>query len=306
MKIIEKLFGGLRLTWPKLIIFAVLAGVYTAVMCMIPALKDTSFSDIAVTFEVWILFGILIIMNSTSPLDSALKCFVFFLISQPLVYLVQDVINHSSLFQTYYLHWFYWTLLTFPMGFIGYFMKKGKWWGLLILLPILLLLGSYMYAGYLSQTMFSFPRHLLTTIFCLVTLFLYPFAIFRERRVRIAGITVSAAIAIFFTITTLLNPPVYNTVLAVNEGSLGITFDDTYKAYLADGSYGDLRIIFDKGLEDWMVSAELRKAGQTEFIVEAPDGTKSVFDLSISRHTYDIKKKTVTVNGENSNKGVLQ
>ncbi|MBQ6160049.1 MAG: hypothetical protein IJK24_03770 [Oscillospiraceae bacterium] len=89
IKTIKKRFGGIDLTWPRLIIAAVIAGVFTAVMALIPALHYTSFHTIAVSFEVWILFGILIIMNSKSNLDAALKCFVFFLISQPLVYLIQ-------------------------------------------------------------------------------------------------------------------------------------------------------------------------------------------------------------------------
>ena len=72
-------------------------GVYTAIIAMLDILNDTSFSDLVVTFEVWIFFGIFIIMNSKSAKDSALKCFVFFLISQPLVYLVQDLIKHRVL-----------------------------------------------------------------------------------------------------------------------------------------------------------------------------------------------------------------
>ena len=104
MKALEKVFGGINLTWKKLIPFAILAGIYTAVMAMLPIAKDTSFADISISFEVWILFGILIIMNSKSAIDSALKCLVFFLISQPLVYVIQDVINHSNLFETYYTH----------------------------------------------------------------------------------------------------------------------------------------------------------------------------------------------------------
>ena len=84
----KKLFGGINLTWKKLIIFAIIAGTYTAVMALLPITRDTSFRDIAIYFEWWILFGIIIISNSKSPLDSALKCFVFFLISQPLIYLV--------------------------------------------------------------------------------------------------------------------------------------------------------------------------------------------------------------------------
>ena len=119
MEKVKKVFGDVDLTWKKIIIFAIIAGIYTAIMSMLPIVKDTSFSDITVTFEIWILFGIFIIMNSKSAKDSALKCFAFFLISQPLVYLIQDVINRSNLFVTYYRFWFIWTIATIPMGFIG-------------------------------------------------------------------------------------------------------------------------------------------------------------------------------------------
>ena len=123
-KALKKLFGGIDLTWPKLIIAAVAAGVFTAAMAIIPGLHYTSFIAVTVSFEVWILLGILIIMNSKSNLDSALKCFVFFLISQPLVYLLQVPFSWQGwgLFK-YYRYWFLWTVLCFPMGFIGYYMK---------------------------------------------------------------------------------------------------------------------------------------------------------------------------------------
>ncbi|KFI71408.1 hypothetical protein BMERY_1652 [Bifidobacterium merycicum] len=78
IKTLKKLFGGINLTWPKLIISAIVAGILTAVIAMIPELHYTSFNAITVTLEVWILFGIIIIMNSKSNIDSALKCFVFF------------------------------------------------------------------------------------------------------------------------------------------------------------------------------------------------------------------------------------
>ena len=127
----KKLFGGINLTWKKLVVFSIFVGIYTAVMAMLPIAKDTSFNDLTVTFEVWIFFGIFIIMNSKSPKDSALKCFIFFLISQPLVYLVQDIIKQSNLFNTYYRFWFLWTIACLPMGFIGYYMKKDKMVGII-------------------------------------------------------------------------------------------------------------------------------------------------------------------------------
>ena len=58
----KKIFGEINLTWPKLIIMAIILGVYTAIMAMLPIAKDTSFSDLTVSFEVWIFLGIFIIV----------------------------------------------------------------------------------------------------------------------------------------------------------------------------------------------------------------------------------------------------
>ena len=288
MEKIKKLFGGIDLTWKKLIIFAILGGIYTATMAMLPIAKDTSFSDLTVTFEVWILCGIFIIMNSKSAKDSAVKCFVFFLISQPLVYLIQDVLNHSQLFITYYKYWFIWTIATIPMGFIGYYMKKDKWWGLLILTPILILLGEE-FGGYLSKTMFSFPRHLLTTMFCLVTLVIYPLVIFNNKKIKITGLIISGIIIVVMTILCFVSPPIYSTDILVNGEKY--QFDDSYKAYLVDKKYGELSIKYEPGIEDWVVHAEFKKAGKTEFILESPDGKKTIYDISIRRNKYTIKEK---------------
>ena len=53
---IRKLFGGISLTWPKLIICAIIAGVYTAAVAIIPALHYTSFHTITVTLERYLPF----------------------------------------------------------------------------------------------------------------------------------------------------------------------------------------------------------------------------------------------------------
>jgi len=284
----KKIFGGINLTWPKLIITAIILGVYTAIMAMLPIAKDTSFSDLTVSFEVWIFLGIFIIMNSKSPKDSALKCFVFFLISQPLVYLVQDIIKHSNLFNTYYRFWILWTIACIPMGFIGYYMKKDKWWGLLILIPMLLLTGK-MCAGYLSDTMFSFPRHLLTTIFCIAALIIYPLAIFNNKKIKITGVVISGLLIISIFAICIINPPKYSTILLYNGDEY--QFDDSYNVYLVDKEYGDLSIEYDERFEDWALHADFKKAGKTEFVIESPDGKKTTFDISIERSTYTIKEK---------------
>ena len=275
----KKLFGGINLSWPKVIIMAILAGVYTAVMAIIPIAKDTSFADITVTFEVWILFGIFIIMNSKSNMDSALKCFIFFLISQPLVYLIQVPFTVLG-----------WTILTIPMGFIGYFIKKDKWWGLIILTPILLLLGMS-YVRYLGLTLYMFPYHVLTTAFCILSLIIYPLVLFNNKKIKIVGLIISLIIIASISIFTIKNQTTYNTTLLTSGGKLEITFDDTYKVYLSDESFGKVYIVYEDAIEEYMVNAEFKKAGNTELILESPDGEILKFDVTVKDNTYDIVKK---------------
>ena len=284
----KKLFGGINLTWPKLIVLAIIIGVYAAVMAMIPAARDTSFSDITVTFEVWIFFGIFIIMNSKSAKDSALKCFIFFLISQPIVYLVQDVINHSNLFFTYYRLWVGWTVACLPMGFVGYYMKKDKIWGLIILTPMLMFLG-YFLSIYIAKTVFSFPRHILTVIFCVSTLVIYPLFIFKNKINRIIGVVVSILVIIASCILAKINPQIYSTeILSSNDN---LKFDDSYKVYFIDNKYGDLSIKYEHAIDSWMVHAELKKAGKTSFILESPTGKKQKFDIIIKSDQYEVEEK---------------
>lgn len=283
----KKIFGGINLTWPKVIAMGIIMGVYTAIMAMVPILKDTSFHDIAVTLEVWIFFGIFIIMNSKSASDSALKCFVFFLISQPLVYLVQDIINSSTLFQQFYGYWFKWTIACLPMGFIGYYIKKDKWWSLLILLPLLLLLGEAL-NRYLSMAIFSFPRHLLTAVFCAVTLIIYPLALFNNKKVKIVGVTISSLIIIAMTALCIIKPAVYSTDILLSGNKYH--FNDKYKVYLKDKKYGKLSIEYEEAIEEWLVHAEFKKGGKTKFILESPEGEKKTFDITIKRDTFSVKE----------------
>lgn len=289
-KIRAKLFGGIDLTWPKLTVFAVIAGVYTGVMALIPALYYTSFNAITVSFEAWILFGIIIIMNSRSNLDSALKCFVFFLISQPLVYLVQVPFSPMGwqLFG-YYKYWFIWTLLCFPMGFVGYLMKKDRWWGLLILLPMMGLTG-YSYLTYLSDLIFSRPRYILVVLFCAAAMILYPVAVFKNKKIRAAGAAVGAAAVVALTVLCLLRPPVYSTEIMSNGAE--VKFDDTYTVSIADEKYGDVSIIYIDSVEDWFVHADLKRAGDTVVTLTSPDGEKKEFSLHIERSTYSIEQIT--------------
>lgn len=289
----KKLFGGLKITWPKLILFAVICGVYTAVMALkVP--DGISFRDIAISYEWWILFAILIIVNSTSPLDSALKTFVFFLISQPLVYLVQAPFHPQGfgLFTTYYRFWFFMTLLTFPMAYVGYYMKKDKWWGLLILAPMLVFLGWH-YSSFLSYTITYFPYRILSTVFCAVTMILYPLYIFHDKKIRTAGLILSLVLLLAGTVYGVMNhsATAYDTEILYSDGqTAGVAFDDSYKVSLADDAFGAVDIQYDEQFDCYKVHAVFTKYGDTQLVLEAPDGTQYVYDLTVGSYTYDIKQ----------------
>lgn len=183
----KKLFGEINLTWKKLIIFSILAGIYTAVMAILPITKDTSFRDIAIQLEAWILFGIIIVCNSKSPKESALKCFIFFLISQPLIYLLQVPFSSQGwhIF-SYYGYWFKWTIACLPMGFVGYYIKKNNILSLIIILPALFLL-TILGLGYLNQAINNFPHHLLSFIFCFALIIVIILNLFYKTKLRIAA-----------------------------------------------------------------------------------------------------------------------
>ena len=270
------------------------AGVYTGIMALIPALKDTSFHDITTTFECWILFAILIIVNSRSPLDSALKTFVFFLISQPLVYLVQVPFNDQGwgIFR-YYPAWFYWTFFTIPMAFIGYYMKKDKWWGMLILGPMMLFLG-YHYLTYFGEAVHFFPNHLLTSIFCAVTLIIYPLYIFKDKRIRIAGLIFALLIIAAASLYSAANKRshTYETEVLLSGGSTsGVDFDDTFQVSLEDEAYGSVSITYIESIQSYAVHAAFEKTGSTVLVLQSPTGETYYYDLTIERSSYHIERK---------------
>jgi len=296
---LKKIFGGLDITWKKLAAAAVAAGIYTGIMAALPMAKDTSFADISITFEWWILFGILIIVNSKSPLDSALKCFVFFLISQPLVYLVQVPFNaYGWQIFRYYPTWFVWTLLTLPMGYIGHYMKKEKWWSLLILVPMLAFLGFH-YGSFLSETRSFFPRHLLSTLFCGAAMLIYPLGIFRDRKIRRAGLTAGLVLLLAFTALSFARGKrTYSTDVLLSGGALEAEFDDTYTASLEDASFGQVSVEYEKDLVCYKVHADFERLGETRLILESPEGERQYFDLNVGRDTYTIDRSAGGESGE--------
>ena len=203
--LLNKLYGGIRFSWPLLIAYAIGAAVLTAVFLIFPVFEGTSFNRMGVYLEAWIFLAVLIMANCKTPLESALKTFVFFLISQPLIYLFQVPFSELGfgLFM-YYKYWAIWTVLTFPMALVGWFITKRNWLSLLILSPILLLLmftsvNSFMF------TFRHFPHQLITALFCLAQVLLYLYAFTPKWIQRAIGFFVPLIAVVFFVVLTPKN-----------------------------------------------------------------------------------------------------
>ena len=242
-----KLFGGVRMTWFRVVLMALAAGVITALAAMLIP-EGNSFHEIAVKPEAWVLFAIFIIANCQKPLEAALKTFVFFLLSQPLVYLIQVPFSWMGwgLFR-YYRYWFFITLLTLPGGFIGWYIKRDDLLSGLVLsvmLVLLVLLG----VDYTKDLAGHFPRHLVSVLFCFGQILLYVFCILRSKKARILALSITAAALVFFG-WKALSAPEMDTIYAVSVDE---------NVYSVD--------------ENWTVRTENEKAVSAE-LGEMGDGT---------------------------------
>lgn len=165
-KFFNNLFFNINMSWLKVIILSILSALFSALMLIIPFTVRTSLSAPGTTFEFWVFMALIIIMNCEKPLEAALKTFVFFLISQPLIYLFQVPFSYLGwdLFM-FYKQWFVITLLTFPGAFIAWYIKKDNLLSVLILSVasfILVYMGKYYYSYVVNR----FPFYSLAFIFC--------------------------------------------------------------------------------------------------------------------------------------------
>ena len=191
--------------WPKVIISAVVLGVYCGLIKVVPFLKNTSFQDIDIMFEWWWLFAIILIVNCDKWYEASLKTFVFFLISQPLIYLVQVPFYRGGwqIFM-YYKYWFIITLLTLPGAAVGFLLKKKNWLSALVLaVPVAYMGWGFIY--YFHSCTIHFPYHLLSSLSCLGMAGLFDYALLDDKKQKIFEaavfvIVAAASIVYYFVI----------------------------------------------------------------------------------------------------------
>jgi len=256
--ILQKLFFGLNLTWPKLIIFSVIIGLFVGILMTIPALKDTSFTRIGVIMHWWVLFGIIIFTNCKKPLEAALKCFVFFLISQPLIYLVQVPFAEMGwgLFG-YYRYWFLWTLTTFPLAFIGnWAINRNGVLPALILSPAILLVALEGIGEFKHS-----PQYLLSGIFCVAIIIVIIMGALRNWKLRGITIILSAILMIPLYLIFGSKPSDYNFRFVYDLSQYGITTEQEWRAESDYG--GKIETIIDYVYEE-----DGTQTDQTYYIID--------------------------------------
>jgi hypothetical protein len=289
-KSLKKLFGGLNMTWKATIIFAIVLGVYTALVAMLVP-DNCSLHDIAVTFEWWILPAIIIIVNCKKPLEAALKTLVFFLISQPLVYLIQVPFSHMGwgLFQ-YYPFWFGVTLLTFPGAFIGWFIKKDKWYSGVLLSAMTFILIE-MGVGYVNQTIEHFPSHLLSAIYCFAIIPVFIFAIFKKNAPRIVcgAITTTILFIVVFFIANDKPYEVYrNTIL--EDNNIVLAGEPSITRWSSESGEGNVVIIKNDDSYTFKISG----TGTSRYIFTVTDnGNEKEYEFE---YYFDKDQQTVMIN----------
>ncbi len=291
-RVTDKVYGGLPMGWPVVILYAVGTALLTTAFLLIPIFENTSFYRVGVTLEAWVFFAVIIMANCKKPLESALKTFVFFLISQPLIYLLQVPFSQMGwgLFM-YYRYWFMWTLLTFPMAFVGWYIKKRNWLSLLILLPVVGFL-TFTYADAFLFAAKHFPYMLITALFCLLQVVVYLYTFTGKWLQRALGFFVPLAAVLAFALFTP-QLEMYTNVLL--PGSPPISSAATVVNGNEDVA---LVTVGDNGTGFTMLNVEAHQYGSTD--VQVTDGDKHYnFTLEIYEDDTGHAQTRVIVPNEN-------
>ena len=277
------------MTWPRLIIFAVISGIVTALIAMLVP-DGCSVKQIAVTFEAWIVLAIIIVVNCEKPLEAACKTFVYFLISQPLVYLIQVpfVEDGWGLFR-FYGYWFCWTLATFPVAYIAWYIKRDDWIGAVIhsvALVALIWFGT----GYLKQLIGNFPQYLLATLFCFGMVPVLILAVHRQKAARLIASVIAAAALFVFGILTFAgnNPNAYSFSIGLDENQYPVS--EGWTAELEDPENGTVELRNGEGVISPAVYLEFKDyTKNTNVILRDPDGNAWPLPIEITKDGNTLK-----------------
>lgn len=282
-------------SWGFVVCFAAVIGIVVGVLNCIPFLYDTSFTDPALTFDVWIPLAIFIILGSKNTLDAALKCFVFFLVSQPVIYLVKIAANvlaggaiaeaFHQYFIVYYIGagWLTWTILTLPGGAIAYQVKRDN-----VPAAVILAVATGALVGLGLDKAFrvlpaNFPHHLLSVIFCIGMAFLLCFLVFKKKKTRAVTLCITAVTTIALTITLA--------ILSGKPASSIQTFDLGDKKTAVDCEVKNDKVATAKLIESNVLEIQTaEEIGDTVVKVTFKDGTTAEYRISVDSRNMTVEE----------------
>lgn len=230
----KKIFGNITISYKFIIVFSIIIGILVGGLNRIPIFINTSLTDPSVYLEFWVVLAIFIIVNSKSYKDVAIKCFLFFLISQPIIYLSEIIIDSFlynkvfiNLIKEYFLNyyfgggkWFLITILTIPGSLIAYKIKDEKVISAIIL-SIATIFLSYTGISYLLNSIFyNFPRHIISGLFCLFFAYYFIFIILKNKKQRIVSFVITSIgiiISFFIFFKDIKNPVLDNQIIDIKR-----------------------------------------------------------------------------------------
>lgn len=192
-----KAFTETKMSWKRVILLSLVCGVIVGALMIPGSLQDTSLQRPGITFEFWIFAALYIILNCEKPVEAGLKTFVFFLISQPIIYLVQVPFAslHWQIF-SYYPYWAKITLLTLPGGMIAWFTKKGNVLSAIIL-SVANLLIMYMLPPVFRSMLNGFPRYLLAVLFMVFEVVFFILLLMKTKKAKVVAIVLAVLLLAF-------------------------------------------------------------------------------------------------------------
>lgn len=255
------------MTWLRVIILSVVSAAVVALLNCIPALERTSFVMPAETTEAWIVLAIYIIWNCKGYKDAMCKTFVFFLISQPLIYLIEVPFKALGwgLFN-YYPFWAVVTVLTIPGAALCYRVKKGDIWSALILSVAnasMILTGL----SRINTVLYEFPRMLISLIFCIAVPFLLIFLLLREKKSRIVAVILAVVFIIIGLCMYVFFQSDSSTSYPLEEGTWHVV------------SVSEPGIKVEVGEESMSVSSH--RNGSYVVILGSDDGRTVVYNITV-------------------------
>lgn len=294
----KKIFGEFKITWKFLIIFSSLLGIGVGIINRIPALYNTSFQDIAIVFDMWIVLAIFIIVNCKNIKEAILKTFVFFLISQPLIYFteaIMDTIFYKAdfikqlvlYFNNYYIgaDWLAWTILTIPGSFIAYYIKKDNILSSIILSVATGYLCFSGTTGLIECIMNHFPYHLLNSLLCFLFAFLLIFIILKDKKNRIISCSlniVGVIIAIILIINRNSTPINASDMISIDEDK------EIIECKIDNEKIATAKISDEKYYVDVHSGTDL---GKTNMELTDNDGNKYYYVIESTSNNFEIKEK---------------